>query len=85
MFEYELFGEFDLVTLFQSICNFMLDAYASGETGVCIYLQSALARDCIFKWSPGWLRKAGPGGEWRDSQGNLQNIQFECFANLLLR
>ena len=73
MLEYELFGETELLPIFKSVLDFLIDAYASGETRVSIFMQSPLAHDYIVKWSPGWLRRAGPAGIWLDSQGTYYN------------
>ena len=74
MIEFEIFGIYDLGHVFSLIYNYQLCSYSRGCSSMRIYLHSELAYAFIVKWMPGWVRKAGPSGVWKNSQGIIFKI-----------
>ena len=72
MDEYTIFESDDLGFILCEIYENLMLSYSSGCTHVRIYVRSPLAISYVKRWMPGWFRKAGPGGIWRDSQGNIK-------------
>ena len=70
---YEVFEVDDMGFVFTEIYGHLLDAYASGFTEARIFIRSRLAHSYLVRWMPGWVRRAPPGGVWRDSQGNMHD------------
>ena len=71
MNEYEVFGTDDLGFIFSEIYGHVLNSYSLGHEGLRIYLHSKLAFSYLVKWMPGWIRRAGPNGIWKNSRGNF--------------
>ena len=74
MKEYAIFESDDLGFIFQEIYECLMLSYASGCTEIRITVRSTTAISYINRWMPGWYRRAGPGGVWRDSQGNIKSV-----------
>ena len=70
MDEYFIFEPFDLGYILEEVYECLMYSYSSGHTQVRIRVRSCEAIDYIQRWMPGWARRAGPGGVWRDSRGN---------------
>ena len=64
-----VFGCDDLQALYSKIIVDINDAYALGLTDVRIYLDSSFAYKCLVSWTPGWIRKCGPSGIWKNAKG----------------
>ena len=76
---YEVFEIDDLGFVFTEVYSHLVNAYASGLTEARIFIRSRLAHSYLVRWMPGWIRRAPPGGIWRDSQGmnRFKNLIFE--------
>ena len=72
MSEYTVLEPCDLGYIFQEIYENLLFSYSSGCTDVRIYVRSSLVISYLDKWMPGWIRRAGPGGVWKNSRGNIK-------------
>ena len=68
---YEVFEDEDLGLVFSEIYGHLVNAYASGFTEARIFIRSRMAHSYIVRWMPGWIRRAPPGGVWRDSRGKF--------------
>ena len=74
MREYEVYEMHDLGYIFSTIYGFLIESLAMGHTSARVYLTSHMAYSYLVRWMPGWVRKAGPSGIWRNSQGNLKKF-----------
>ena len=74
MDEYSIFESYDLGFILQEVYECLMHSYSLGHTRVRIYVRSPTAISYLIRWMPGWARKAGPGGIWRDSQGNCKDL-----------
>ena len=74
---YEIFREYDFRTQLRDVLSCMLDAYCDGLTSAHIYTHSIQLFNYIECWTRGWVRRAGPGGVWKDSQGIYQKYIFD--------
>ena len=68
---YEVFEEHDLGFIFSEIHGHLMHAYSSGLTEARVFIRSALAYSYLVRRMPGWIRRAPPGGVWRNSKGIL--------------
>ena len=75
MNEYVIYESHDLGFIINEVYENLLHSYSSGCTKVRIFVRSALVVSYLKRWMPGWARRAGPGGLWVDSQGNLKIFQ----------
>ena len=73
---YEVFELDDLGFIFSEIHGHLMHAYSCGLTEARVFIRSTLAYSYIIRWMPGWVRKAPPGGVWRNSRGDY-------YSNLL--
>ena len=69
MGHYELFLHNDFRFRLREILSFMLDSYASGHRVAHVYTHSIKIFNFVDCWTPGWCRKAGPDGIWKNSKG----------------
>ena len=69
MSEFAIFGLSDLSVILDSVVTGINEAYASGCPTLRIYLDSFFAYRCLVCWTPGWIRKSGPSGIWKNSRG----------------
>lgn len=53
-----------------------------GLNALEIRTDSQYCIDSLEKWSKGWIRKAGPGGEWKNSKGEKVKHQ-EVFQSII--
>ena len=74
---YEVFEVDDLGFVFTGIFEHLINAYASGYTEARIFIRSRLAHSYLVRWMPGWIRRAVPGGVWRDSKGKVVFFEFK--------
>ena len=74
MDEYIVFETDDLGFIIQEIYENVMFSYSSGCYDVKVRVRSLTAIFYLHKWMPGWVRKAGPGGIWKNSKG-------ECFSD----
>ena len=72
----------DEQSTYDSILLHMLEAYAQGASEVTIYTGNEFALKAIKVWSKGWIRKAGPGGVWKNSKG--EKIEFQAKIQMIL-
>ena len=82
MDEYTILESSDLGFIFCEIYENLMLSYSSGCTSVLIHVRSPLAISYVQRWMPGWLRRAGPGGVWRDSQGNIKDFYITGCKNI---
>ena len=73
---YEVFEPDDLGFIFSEIYGHLVNAYASGLTQARIFIRSQLAHSYLVRWMPGWVRRAPPGGVWRNSQGMVYSMNI---------
>ena len=71
MREFEIFGVYELEPICRKVIQCMAIAYACGFEDLDVHLNCEFAFNCIERWSPGWNRKSGPAGEWKNSRGKL--------------
>ena len=71
---YAIYESCDLGYVLQEVYENLMLSYSSGCTNVRIYVRSELAISYLKRWMPGWIRKAPPGGVWKDSRGNIKMI-----------
>ena len=79
MSDCEVFGNDDNGAVYFAIACHIVDAYASGFPAVRIFIDSDFIYKCLECWTPGWIRKSGPSGIWKNSQG-----LFCMFKRLIL-
>ena len=82
MDEYTILESDDLRFILCEIYENIMLSYSSGCFHVRIFVRSPLVISYITRWMPGWFRKAGPGGIWKDSQGNNIKI-FLYYLNFI--
>lgn len=73
MDEYSIFEVNDLGFILQEVYECLMHSYSFGRTKVKIKVRSERAISFLMRWMPGWARRAGPGGIWRNSQGNCKS------------
>ena len=83
MSDIAVFGCSDLKAIYSSIMTEVNSAYASGLSKVRIHLDSSFAYKCLVCWTPGWIRKCGPSGIWKNAKGNFCIVSFCIFIYLL--
>ena len=72
MDEYIIFESYDLGFILHEVYECLMRSYSLGHNRVRITVRSSLAISFLMRWMPGWARRAGPGGIWRNSKGNYK-------------
>ena len=76
MDEYTILESYDLGFIIREIYENLMLSYSNGSTRVRMFVRSSIAISYIQRWMPGWYRKAGPGGVWVNSQGNIKTFLY---------
>ena len=74
MVEYSILESHDLGYILQEVYDCLMLSYSSSHSHVRISVRSQEAISYLVRWMPGWARRAGPNGIWRNSQGNYENF-----------
>ena len=64
-------GDNDAGEVLDSIASSMMEGYARGAETAVIYTGNNFVHGALTRWYPGWIRKAGKNGIWKNSKGTL--------------
>ena len=64
-------SEFEDLDILKTIRRELKRAELTGVLDLEVHIQSEYVFNCLKKWSPGWTRRSGPSGLWRNSKGRV--------------